>query len=222
MNAETISQKIKAQGLLPLFYHDDPKVCLSVTKALYAAGVRCVEFTNRGPKAADNFSQLIKERNASMKDLLLAIGTIKTADEATRFIEAGADLLISPVFDDGVARVANAFDKLWIPGCMTPTEIHTAQQAGCTLVKLFPGNTLGTGFVEAVKPVFSGMDYVVTGGVDITEESIGSWFKAGVAGVGLGSKLITKNVLLKGDYARLTETTKKVLAIVREIVRREW
>ena len=217
MNAEMISQKIKSQGLLPLFYHDDPKVCLSVTKALYAAGVRCVEFTNRGPKAAENFSQLIKERNATMKDLLLAIGTIKTAEEATRFIEAGADLLISPVFDDGVARVANAFDKLWIPGCMTPTEIHVAQQAGCTIVKLFPGNTLGTGFVDAIKPLFTGMDYVVTGGVDITEDSIGSWFRAGVAGVGLGSKLISKEVLSKGNYEALTETTEKVLAIIKKV-----
>ena len=217
MNKEMISQKIKAQGLLPLFYHEDPKVCIAVTKALYAAGVRCVEFTNRGLKAADNFGQLIKERNTTMKDLLLAIGTIKTSDEATRFIEAGADLLISPVFDDGVARVANAFNKLWIPGCMTPTEIHVAQQAGCTLVKLFPGNTLGTGFVEAIKPLFTGIDYVVTGGVDITEESIGSWFKAGVAGVGLGSKLISKEVLSKGNYDGLKETTEKVLAIIRKV-----
>jgi 2-dehydro-3-deoxyphosphogluconate aldolase/(4S)-4-hydroxy-2-oxoglutarate aldolase len=155
-----------------------------------------------------------------MKGLLLGIGTIKTADEAKAFIDAGADFLVSPVFDNGVCDVAYMNKLLWIPGCMTPTEIHVSQQAGCQLVKLFPGNVLGPGFVEAILPLFNKMSFVVTGGVDTTEESIRSWFKAGVAGVGLGSKLINKQVLEKGAYSELTQKTKEVLAIVSSVNKR--
>lgn len=217
MNPEQALQKIKEQKILPLFYHDDAKVCASVTKALYDAGVRCIEFTNRGFRALDNFRQLLALRNESMKDLLLAIGTIKTAEDATRFSEAGADVLISPVYDAGVNDVAKAYNKLWIPGCMTPTEIQVASQAGCKMIKLFPGNILGPGFVEAIRPLFSGIDYIVTGGVDNTRENISSWFKTGIAGVGLGSKLITKEILSSGDYDQLKKATEELKAIVHSL-----
>jgi 2-dehydro-3-deoxyphosphogluconate aldolase/(4S)-4-hydroxy-2-oxoglutarate aldolase len=211
---------IHQQGILPLFYHDSSTVCGHVSMALYAAGVKGIEFTNRGAKALENFKSLVQLRDSSMKGLLLGIGTIKTADEAKAFIDAGADFLVSPVFDNGVCDVAYMNKLLWIPGCMTPTEIHVSQQAGCQLVKLFPGNVLGPGFVEAILPLFNKMSFVVTGGVDTTEESIRSWFKAGVAGVGLGSKLINKQVLEKGAYSELTQKTKEVLAIVSSVNKR--
>ncbi|MBY0477437.1 MAG: bifunctional 4-hydroxy-2-oxoglutarate aldolase/2-dehydro-3-deoxy-phosphogluconate aldolase [Chitinophagaceae bacterium] len=212
-----IQQEIKKQGVLPLFYHDDLTVCTAVTKALYAAGIRCIEFTNRGTKALANFSALLKERKASWPDLLLGIGTIKTADDAEKFVKAGADFLISPIFDAAVCDVAYLHKVLWIPGCMTVTEIHVAQQAGCKLVKLFPGNVLQPAFAEAIMPLFNGIDFVVTGGVDATEQSISSWFKAGVTGVGLGSKLISKTILEQADYPALQKNTEDVLTIIQKI-----
>jgi len=148
-----------------------------------------------------------------MPDLFLGIGTIKNEVDAKNYIDAGADFLISPVFDASVADIAYLHKVLWIPGCMTPTEIHNAQVAGCNIVKLFPGNVLGPGFIEAIKPLFSGIHFLVTGGVDATEQSIMTWLKVGVAGVGLGSKLITKNVLATKQYAELTATTKQLLSI---------
>jgi 2-dehydro-3-deoxyphosphogluconate aldolase / (4S)-4-hydroxy-2-oxoglutarate aldolase len=210
-----IIQIIKQDRLLPLFYHDDSSICIRVVRALYDGGVRCVEFTNRGKNALANFSELVKERNASMPGLLLAIGTIKTEKEAEAFISEGADFLISPVFDTSVASFINANDILWIPGCMSPTEIHTAQQAGCQLVKLFPGNVLGKGFVEAIQPLFSGIDYIVTGGVEANKENIMGWLNAGAAAVGLGSKLITKEVLVNNKLEELTADTRKLLAEIR-------
>ena len=220
MNKESLTiQKIKEQQLLPLFYHDDITVCIAVTKALYEAGIRCVEFTNRGSKALENFSALIRERNNSMPEMLLGIGTIKNGDEATIFINAGAGFLVSPVFDSSVCDVANLNKILWIPGCMTVTEIHTAQKAGCNLIKLFPGNILGPGFVEAIMPLFNGLDFIVTGGVDTTEENLNAWFKAGVAGVGMGSKLITKNILQNKNYEELKVKTKKVIAVINNVIK---
>jgi 2-dehydro-3-deoxyphosphogluconate aldolase/(4S)-4-hydroxy-2-oxoglutarate aldolase len=212
-----IQTEIKKQAVLPLFYHDDLTVCTAVTKALYAAGIRCIEFTNRGANAAANFSALLKERDVSWPDLLLGIGTITTAKDAETFVKAGADFLISPVFDAGVCDVAYLHKVLWIPGCMTVTEIHVAQQAGCKLIKLFPGNVLQTSFVEAIMPLFNGIEFVVTGGVDATEQSISSWLNAGVAAVGIGSKLISQAIVENADYTALQKKTEDILAIIQKV-----
>ncbi len=209
---DKVSAHILESKLIPLFYEDDVKVVVGVVKALYEGGIRTIEFTNRGPKALDNFKALVALKN-EMPDLFLGIGTIKSEDDAKKYIDAGADFLISPVFDASVADIAYLHKVLWIPGCMTPTEIHHAQSAGCNIVKLFPGNVLGPGFIEAIRPLFKEVHFLVTGGVDATEASITSWLKAGAAGVGLGSKLITKNVLANKQYADLTQTSKQLLSI---------
>jgi 2-dehydro-3-deoxyphosphogluconate aldolase/(4S)-4-hydroxy-2-oxoglutarate aldolase len=211
-----VGEKIKSKGLLPLFYHDDAALCLAVVQALYDAGVTAIEFTNRGKKALENFKLLVNERNKKMPGLLLGIGTIKTAEQATAFIEAGADFLVSPVFDSSVCDVAYMQKILWIPGCMTATEIHVAEQAGCKFIKLFPGNVLGPGFVEAIRPLFPGLEYVVTGGVDVSKKNIRSWFDAGVSAVGMGSKLISKTLLEEKDFKKLVEETKDVLKKIAE------
>lgn len=208
--------QIKNEGMLPLFYHDDVTVCENVLQALYNGGVRCVEFTNRGVHALPNFKHLVSLKT-TMPGLILGIGTIKTPQDATSFIEAGADFLISPCFDASVADVAYMHKVLWIPGCMTPTEIHVAQKSGATLVKLFPGNVLGPGFVEAIKTLFAGVDFLVTGGVEPTEQNIGAWFNAGVSGVGLGSKLITKDVLANKNYKQLETQTTQLVQLIKKV-----
>lgn len=208
---------IKEAGMLPLFYHDDADVCTAVVRALYPAGIRCLEFTNRGQKALENFRLIVKDRNENMKDMLLAVGTIKTANEAQQFIEAGADFLVSPLFDGSVCDTAYLNKILWIPGCATPTEIHVAEKAGCRLIKLFPGNILGPGFVEAIKPLFPGLDFIVTGGVDTTRENLAAWFNAGVAGVGLGSKLISKKNLEEKNYDAIATAAGNVVDIIASI-----
>lgn len=210
-------QQVNEIGLLPLYYHDNAEVCLKIAGTLYDAGVKCIEFTNRGEHALENFRQLVKLRDEKMKGLLLAVGTIKTGTEAQKFIDAGADFLISPIFDSSVCDTAYLNKTMWIPGCTTPTEIHVARQAGCKLIKLFPGNLLGPGFVEAIMPLFRGVDFTITGGVEATEENLGAWFRSGVKVVGMGSKLITKDILKNGDYDGLKTKTKEVLSIISKI-----
>jgi 2-dehydro-3-deoxyphosphogluconate aldolase/(4S)-4-hydroxy-2-oxoglutarate aldolase len=213
-NSDKIIGAIREQAMLPLFYHDDRDTCVAVATTLYEAGVRVLEFTNRGDQALENFKALVQLRDSQFRDLLLAVGTIRNAEQANRFINAGADFLISPVFDADVCDAAYLQKILWIPGCMTPTEIHRAENAGCRLVKLFPGNVLGPGFVSGIKELFPSLHFMPTGGVDITEESIGNWFKAGVCAVGMGSKLISKELLEKRDYTNLDTATREALSMV--------
>ncbi|WP_028787256.1 ketohydroxyglutarate aldolase [Terrimonas ferruginea] len=214
---EQIIEAVKQQGVLPLFYHADPEVCLSITATLYEAGIRVIEFTNRGPQALANFQLLVKTRDEKWPGLLLAVGTIRSAEQAVKFIDAGADFLISPVFDADVCDVAYLHKKLWIPGCMTPTEVHVAENAGCKFVKLFPGNALGPDFVSAIRELFPEMLFMPTGGVDVSRENIGSWLDAGVCAVGLGSKLISKKRIADKDYAGIGQATKEALAIIQSL-----
>ena len=134
-------------------------------------------------------------------------------------MEAGADFIISPGLSEEVGKTARQYDILWIPGCMTPTEIMQAENGGVRMVKLFPGSILGASFVNAVKEVFPGMLMMPTGGVDTTKENLGQWFAAGVCAVGMGSKLIPKSVLEAQDYAAITANVKDVLQAI-EIIRK--
>jgi 2-dehydro-3-deoxyphosphogluconate aldolase / (4S)-4-hydroxy-2-oxoglutarate aldolase len=217
MTEDQMKAYVKKVKLLPLFYHDDIIVCKEIVKALYTAGIRCIEFTNRGPLALENFKLLLADRNENYPDLVLAIGTIQNQKEAQFFIEAGADFLISPFFDQSIADIAYLHKKLWIPGCMTSTEIHMAEIAGCDLIKLFPGNVLGPGFVTAIKPIFLSLSFLVTGGVDTSKENLTAWFKAGVVGVGMGSKLISEAVLASKNYTVIETETAKALTIINSL-----
>jgi 2-dehydro-3-deoxyphosphogluconate aldolase/(4S)-4-hydroxy-2-oxoglutarate aldolase len=214
-NNQIILNSIIAQGMLPLFFHEDAEVSLQVTRALYRAGVRVLEYTNRGPEALENFKVLKKAQLDDMPELHLGIGTIKSEQEARDFIAAGADFIVAPIMNPAVAKIAHEHGLLWCPGCMTPTEIYMAQQNGALLIKLFPANILGHSFLSSIKELFPGQLFMPTGGVELHIENISNWFKAGVCAVGLGSKLITKDVLTKGLYDQLYNDTVKALELVK-------
>jgi len=165
----------------------------------------------------ENFKALVNAKNRSMKDLVFAVGTIRTAKQAKQFIEAGADFLISPVFDADVCDAAKINNILWIPGCMTPTEIHVAANAGCKLVKLFPGNVLGHPFVSGIKELFPAIDFMPTGGVEVDKANLKAWFASGVCAVGMGSKLVSKKLMEQKDYTTIEKITREVLEVIKAI-----
>ena len=210
-----ILQLTLQQGVLPLYFNKDEEVSIAVLKALYEAGIRTVEYTNRGEAALKNFKVLRKVCNTELNGMYLGIGTIKNGEQAKAFVDAGADYLISPGVVDDAAKIADQNGLLYVPGAMTPTEIIRAEQFGSTLVKLFPGNILGTGFVSAIKELFSGLKFIITGGVEPEETNLKGWFNAGAAAVGMGSKLITKQTLENKDYAKITELTKESLRLIQ-------
>lgn len=214
---ELILQTIVSQGVLPLYFNKDEDVSSSVLRALYDAGIRTVEYTNRGEAALANFKALRLLCDMELKDMQLGIGTIKTGDEAKAFIDAGADYLISPGVVKAAAKAAAKNGLLYVPGCMTPTEIIKAEAMGARLVKIFPGNILGPGYISAIKELFSGLKFMVTGGVEPDEENLRGWFSAGVVAVGMGSKLITKQSLETKEYAKITALTQESLQMIQSI-----
>lgn len=213
-------QVILEQGILPLYFHANEEISCGVLKALYKAGIKAVEYTNRGAEALPNFKKLVALRNFEMADLRLGIGTIKTAADALKFIEAGADYIISPGFVPEVAEVSVKKNVIWIPGCMTPSEIIAAEAYGAEFIKLFPGNTLGPGFMSAIKDLFPNIKFMPTGGVELDKKNIEAWFHSGVSAVGMGSKLISKELMDSKSYEAIYEATKKSLEIISELRRK--
>ncbi|WP_132052770.1 beta/alpha barrel domain-containing protein [Pseudocnuella soli] len=216
VNKATALDALLQQKLLPLFYHDDADVCCNVMQALYNGGVRLFEFTNRGANALANF-RLMKEQAAQqMPDLMLGIGTIKNVAAANAFMDAGADFIVCPTINAEVAKVVHANGMLWVPGCMTPTEIAAAEEAGATLVKVFPGNILGPGYISAVKELFPDLRLMPTGGTEPEATNLQAWFGSGVAAVGMGSKLITAAMLRDRDYAAIETAARSVLQLIAQ------
>jgi 2-dehydro-3-deoxyphosphogluconate aldolase/(4S)-4-hydroxy-2-oxoglutarate aldolase len=205
---------VPEQGILPLYFHKDPTVSIGLLKALYAAGIKTVEYTNRGEAALSNFREMKKVCENELKGMYLGVGTIKNAESAKAFIDAGADYIISPGLVEDAAEVADQNNMLWVPGCMTPTEIIRAEKLGAKFVKLFPGNILGPSFLSGIKALFPDLLFMPTGGVDTSRENISGWFKAGVCAVGMGSNLVTKDIMENREYDLLTENTMKVLETV--------
>jgi 2-dehydro-3-deoxyphosphogluconate aldolase / (4S)-4-hydroxy-2-oxoglutarate aldolase len=205
------------QGMLPLYFNADETVSVDVLKTIYRAGVKVVEYTNRGEAALKNFTKLIQIRNAEMPDLMIGVGTIKNLAQAESYMNVGADFLVSPGFVKKVATYAVKNNIFYAPGCMTPSEIIAAENAGVKFIKLFPGDMLGPKFLSGIKDIFPNLLFMPTGGVDTTAENIGGWFKAGVCAVGMGSKLISKDLMAAKDYATIEKTTREVLALIKTI-----
>jgi len=203
--------------MLPLYFNSSEEVTLDVLKAIYRAGVKAVEYTNRGDAALANFKKMVTLRNAEMPGLLVGVGTIKNMQHAKDYMAAGADFLVSPGFVPDVAAYCVSNDIFYAPGCMTPSEIIAAENAGIKFIKLFPGNMLGPEFLTTIKDIFPKLLFMPTGGVDTTKENIEGWFKAGVCAVGMGSKLISKKLMEAKDYGTIESETKKVLELIGTI-----
>lgn len=217
MNTSPIISKIQDQGLLPLYFHPDKKISADILRALYRAGIRVVEYTNRGGVAVQNFRYMKSVVDKELEGMLLGAGTIKTEKDALDFIDAKADFLISPGWNKKIFKIGALKNILWVPGCMTPTEIMKAEDAGARLIKLFPGNLLGPGFVSSIKELFPDVLFIPTGGVKLEEDNLRSWFSSGISAVGAGSTLIDRKSIDEGDYSVLESKTKNALDMITSV-----
>lgn len=214
---EKVIDTIVQQGILPLYFNADGTNSVEILRSLYRAGIRAVEYTNRGHEALGNFTKMVEIRNVEMPALLIGIGTIKNLQQAKDFIFIGADFLVSPGFLKEVADLALSVDILYIPGCMSPTEIITAENAGLKFIKLFPGNILGPLYLSSIKEIFPKLLFMPTGGVELNKKNIEQWFNAGVCSVGIGSKLISKEMMEQKKYETLELNTRELLALIQTI-----
>ena len=213
---QQIIDRMKGAGVVPLFTHDNPEDAQQVLEAAYKGGIRVFEFTNRRINSFEVFVHLLNVSKI-YPDLMLGIGTIMDGPTTKKFIEAGADFIISPILKLEMARVCHENDVPWIPGCATLTEIVTAKDNGAEIIKLFPASILGPGFVSSIMPVVPGLQLMITGGVEPTEKSLSSWFKAGAACVGMGSQLFTKEILTQKDWPLLQQKVAECLRIAKSV-----
>ncbi len=213
---QQIIERMKGAGIVPLFTHDNPEDAQQVLEAAYRGGIRVFEFTNRRINSFEVFVHLLNVSKI-YPDLMLGIGTIMDGPTTKKFIEAGADFIISPILKLEMARVCHENDVPWIPGCATLTEIVTAKDNGAEIIKLFPASILGPGFVSSIMPVVPGLQLMITGGVEPTEKSLSSWFKAGAACVGMGSQLFTKEILTQKDWPLLQQKVAECLRIAKSV-----
>ena len=204
------------QGVVPVFNHPDIEVCEQVVRACAAGGARAFEFTNRGDFAADVFLQL--SRRLSGEEVILGVGSVVDAPTAGLYIAAGARFVVGPGLNPDVAKVCNRRKVAYLPGCASPTEIGMAEELGCEIVKLFPGEAAGgPAFVKAVLGPMPWTRIMPTGGVEPTEASLKAWFDAGVVAVGMGGGLVPAKLVEAKDWAGLTAHVAEAVALTRRV-----
>tara|TARA_B100001059_G_scaffold35659_1_gene28713 strand:- start:82600 stop:83268 length:669 start_codon:yes stop_codon:yes gene_type:complete len=212
-----VAAKMAETGMVPLFYHSDIEIAIKTLKACYEGGARLLEFTSRGDFAHQIFDELNRYVLSELPDMIMGVGSVTDAAAASLYMQLGANFIVTPVLREDIAVVCNRRKVLWSAGCGSLTEIARAEELGGEIVKLFPGSTYGPGFVKAVKGPQPWTSIMPTGGVTTEEDNLRRWFDAGVTCVGMGSKLISKEVLASEDYQGLKAKVAETLKLINKI-----
>lgn len=192
--------KMAAAPMVPVFYHKNAETAKAVVKACYEGGVRLFEFTNRGDFAHEVFEEVVKFAAVECPEMAVGVGSVVEPAAAALYMQLGACFVVGPLFNAEVAKICNRRGIPYIPGCGSVSEVGWAQEAGCEVCKLFPGDVLGTKLVKGLMAPMPWSRIMVTGGVEPTEENLKSWFGAGAFCVGMGSKLFPKEVIAAADW----------------------
>lgn len=212
-----VASMMKEQGMVPLFFHEDISIAKDIVKACYEGGSRLLEFTHRGDFAHEVFGELEKYCKAELPEMILGVGSVTDAAAASHYMMIGANFVVTPVFREDIAIVCNRRKVLWSPGCGSLSDIARAEELGCEIIKLFPGGIYGPGFVKAVMAPQPWTNIMPTGGVSPDIENLKGWFDAGVYCVGMGSKMISKDIITEGKYSLLSQRVADTLKLITEI-----
>ena len=209
-----VLNKMAEAPMAPVFYSGDAEIAKNVVKACYDGGVRCFEFTNRGDFAHEVFAEVVKFAAKECPDMAVGVGSVVEPATAALYLQLGACFVVGPLFNPEVARTCNRRQVAYIPGCGTVSEVGAAQEAGCEVVKVFPGDVLGMKFVKGLLAPMPWTKIMVTGGVEPTEENLKGWMAAGAFAVGMGSKLFPKDVVAAGDWKTVADKCHEALTIL--------
>jgi 2-dehydro-3-deoxyphosphogluconate aldolase/(4S)-4-hydroxy-2-oxoglutarate aldolase len=212
-----VAQKMEEQGMVPLFYNDNIELSKKILKACYDGGARLIEFTNRGDYAHEVFAELNKYCETDLPEMIMGVGSVTDPGAASLYMQLGANFVVTPVMREDIAIACNRKKVLWSPGCGSLGEICRAEELGCEIVKLFPGGTYGPGFVKAIRGPQPWTKIMPTGGVSPTRENLEGWFDAGVTCVGMGSKLISKDIINGEEYDKLRTAVSDALSLIKSI-----
>ena len=208
--------KMRITGIVPVFYHSNPEIAKQVVKACYDGGVRAFEFTNRGDFAHEVFAEVVKYAAKECPELAVGVGSVVDPATAALYLQLGACFVVGPLFSPEVARVCNRRSVPYTPGCGTVSEVGAAQECGCDLCKVFPGDVLGPKFVKGLTAPMPWSKLMVTGGVEPTRENISAWFAAGVYCVGMGSKLFPKDKIAAADWQYISDKCAEAIGYAAE------
>ena len=214
---QQVLSAVESTGMVPVFYNSDIEVSKAVVKACYEGGVRAFEFTNRGDFAHEVFGELVKYANAELPGMILGVGSVVDPATAALYLQLGANFVVGPLFNPDIAPVCNRRLVPYCPGCGTVSEVGKAQELGCDLCKVFPGDVLGPAFVKGLRAPMPWSKIMVTGGVKPTRENLEGWFKAGVTCVGMGSNLFPKEAVASKDWQVITKLCREALDIIADI-----
>jgi len=212
-----VAKAMQDTGMIPLFFSNDIELSKNVLKACYDGGARLMEFTARGDFAHEVFGELTKYAIKELPGMIMGVGSVTDGAAASLYMALGANFIVTPVLREDIAIACNRRKVLWSPGCGTLSEIARAEELGCEIVKLFPGDIYGSQFVKGVKGPQPWTSIMPTGGVSPTEENLKGWFDAGVTCVGMGSKLISKDIIASKDYTELKQHVKSALDIIKSV-----
>lgn len=196
--------KMTAAPMVPVFYHKDVETAKAVVKACYDGGVRLFEFTNRGDFAHEVFAEVVKYAAETCPEMAVGVGSVVEPGTASLYMQLGACFVVGPLFNPEVARVCNRRGVPYVPGCGSVTEVGMAQEMGCEVCKLFPGDVLGPKMVKGLMAPMPWSKIMVTGGVAPEADNLRAWFEAGAFCVGMGSKLFPKATVAAGDWTAIS------------------
>ena len=206
---------IRETGIVPVFYNGDIEISKNVLKACYEGGIRAFEFANRGDFAQEVFGELVKYANKELPGMIMGIGSVVDPGTAALYLQLGANFVVGPLFNPAIAPICNRRNIPYAPGCGSVSEVGAAQEAGCDLCKVFPGDVLGPAFVKGLRAPMPWSKLMVTGGVKPTRENLEGWFKAGVYCVGMGSNLFPKDAIAAGDWSKISDLCRDALDIIK-------
>ena len=212
-----VMAKMTEAPMVPVFYNKDAATACAVIKACYDGGVRCFEFTNRGDFAHEVFAEVVKFAARECPDMAVGVGSVVDPGTASLYMQLGACFVVGPLFNPEVARVCNRRQVPYIPGCGTVSEIGYAQEAGCEVCKVFPGDVLGPKFVKGLKAPMPWSKIMVTGGVEPTADNLTAWFKAGADYVGMGSKLFPADRVAAADWDYVADKCREAFDIISSL-----
>jgi 2-dehydro-3-deoxyphosphogluconate aldolase/(4S)-4-hydroxy-2-oxoglutarate aldolase len=211
MTREEVRNRIEEIGVIPsvrLYSYED---ALFAAAAVIDAGIPLVEVTMTVPGAIDLISELVR----TQPKLIVGAGTVFDTETARRCMDAGVKFLTSTGLDLEIVELAMKEKVLFFPGVLTPTEVHAAQKAGCSVVKIFPCSQVGgPSYIRALKAPFGNLHLIASGGVTLTNAA--DYLLSGAAALGVGGDLIPRKAIKMREAHWIRELARRFSSIVKE------
>lgn len=204
--------RVLNSGIVAIIRATSGEQLVQVAEALHEGGVDVIEVTFTVPGVLDVISAVSKKLG---KKILLGAGTVLDPESARAALLAGAEFLVSPTVNLDVIKMCRRYDKLMMTGAYTPTEILTAWEHGADIVKVFPAEIGGPPYLKAIKGPLPQVRLMPTGGVNL--QTLPQFIAAGACAVGLGSQLVEKEALERGDFGRIRDLARQYVELLAQV-----